>query len=382
MNGLGNPAAGEDALRQQRRPWPVHVAAFFREQSRGGAVANHRRHRVQGRRSSRLSAALWACTAYGLTATSTLVAIALIGDRTTLTYLAALIFFWWLFPAPVLLLWTIAVRSPAAVLATLVAPALLSVHVQGPFVLNALGGGPDDRPADLRVATFNLTNGRPMDSLATLVAEHRPDVLLLQEVNSSREQLAELVPDYPYASMGPGINGPGNDGYAVLSRHPVTGVQPVTGLPPNARPADLVTVTVDGRPLTLLSVHLASPCIGCPSDARVPGGDTAEAARLRLAETRRYIEVLADVLADGTAVVVGGDLNSSPLNRPLHEFTALGLTDAWGQVGTSPGLTRGPGPGVARVDVVLVAGMDAQRVVKGSRGHSTHSPVIADLVWS
>jgi vancomycin resistance protein VanJ len=248
-------------------------------------------------------------------------------------------------------------------------------------VLNAVGVGGADAAADFRVATFNLTNGRPVDSLARLVAAHEPDILLLQEVTSSREELAALVPDYPYASMGPGVRGPGNDGYAILSRYPITAVRPVTDLPREARPADLVTVDIDGRQVTFLSIHLASPCIGCPADTSYPGGGTASAARMRVAEAQRYAEVVTDALRNGETVVVGGDLNSSPLNRPLHEFTAVGLTDAQRDVGTRPGLTRGPGPGVARVDVVLVAGLTPVTVVEGSRGHSTHSPVIADLAW-
>lgn len=254
-------------------------------------------------------------------------------------------------------------------------------YLLGPYVLNAVGAGAADPDADFRVATFNLTNGRPVDSLAGLIAAHQPDVLLLQEVTSSREELAALAPDYPYASMGPGVRGPGNDGYAILSRYPITAVRPVTDLPRDARPADLVTVNIDGRDVALLSIHLASPCIGCPADTSYPGGGTASAARMRVAEARRYAEVAKDLLRHGEAVVVGGDINASPLNRPLHAFTAVGLTDAQRDVGTSPGLTRGPGPGVARVDVVLVGGLTPITVVEGACGHSTHSPVIADLAW-
>jgi vancomycin resistance protein VanJ len=332
------------------------------------------------RRSLPVRAFLWVITAYGLAATVALVAIAVIGDRTAWTYLAALVSFWWLLPAPVLLLMVVVLRSPWAVAATLV-PALVCGYLQGPYVLHALDGGGGDQVADFRVATFNLSNGRPVDSLTTLVDADRPDILLLQEVTSNGDQLAALAPGYPYASIGPGTNGIGHDGYAILSRFPITADRPVTGLPPEARAADLVTVDVDGRAVTVLSVHLASPCIGCPANTTYPGGGTTSSARMRVAEAKRYAEVIRDLLRRGEAVIVGGDLNASPLNRPLHEFTAAGLTDAQREVGTSPGLTRGPGPGLARVDVVLVGGLTPVRVVEGPRGHSTHSPVVADLAW-
>jgi endonuclease/exonuclease/phosphatase (EEP) superfamily protein YafD len=112
-----------------------------------------------------------------------------------------------------------------------------------------------------------------------------------------------------------------------------------------------------------------------------PAGSTSEAARIRDAEARRYAEVVSGLIAAGQPVVLAGDLNSSPLNRPVHLLTGAGLTDVHQAVGTSPGLTRGPGPGVARVDVVLVAGLVPLRDAEGHRDASTHSPVIADLAW-
>jgi endonuclease/exonuclease/phosphatase (EEP) superfamily protein YafD len=130
-------------------------------------------------------------------------------------------------------------------------------------------------------------------------------------------------------------------------------------------------------------VHLASPCIGCVDggEGANPAGDTGEAARVRVTEARRYAEVVAELRADGRPVVLGGDLNSSPLNRPLRLLTGAGLVDVHRAVGRSPGLTRGPGPGVARVDVVLVDGLRPVRSTEGGQGASTHSPMVADLAW-
>lgn len=314
---------------------------------------------------------------YGILATAALVTVWLFGDESAATYLIGLTYFWWLCPAPAVLVLALAARARWAVVAV-IAPAVLTLYWFGPYAVHAVRTG-SRAPSDLRVATYNVSNGRPLDGLVRLVAEHRPDVLLLQEVTAGRERLATLLPQYPYASVG--RHGPDHDGYAVLSRFPIRSVVAVTGLPSGARPADLVTVEVGGRSVVLLSAHLASPCIGCPPGAPNAAGDTGEAARVRVAEARRYAQVLSTFVRRREPVIAGADLNASPLNRPLGELTGIGLVDTQRAVGTDLGFTRGPGPGIARVDYVLVEGFDVLRVTDGARGSSSHSPVIADLAW-
>lgn len=318
--------------------------------------------------------------AYGVTATLLLLAIAVFRDSWVLTYVAALLFFWWLVPAPLSLVLALVARGWVVAL-TVLAPTAVCVVLLGPYLVHDLPGTLPSGPADLRVATYNLSNGRPLDGLTELVRNQHPDVLLLQEVTNTHDELARLLPAYPAISAGTGVNGPGHDGYAVASRFPIRSVTPVTGLPSGARPTDVVTLDVRGHEVAVISVHLASPCLDCAPGAPNPAGDTAQASRVRVAEARRYAEVAGDLVHPRRAVIVAGDLNASPLNQPLGELTATGLVDAQAAVGRSPGLTRGPGPGVARVDVVLVSGLEPVRAFDGSRGSSDHAPVIADLRW-
>ena len=324
--------------------------------------------------------ALGLVAAYGLAATLVLLAVAVLRGRTAVTYTAALFSFWWLLPAPGLLVLAAVLRSWRAVAAVAV-PAVVCAVLQGPCLLNRLPGG--ESAHDLRVVTYNLTQTAPLDGLFALIEHQQPDVLLVQEVTDRSRRTLEQLSGYPYASFGPGT-GPGEgDGDAVVSKLPITDVQPVTGLPEGARPTDLVTLDAGGRPLAVLSVHLASPCLGCLPDKEAvnPAGGTSEAARLRVAEARRYGEIAAGLIAQGRPVLLGGDLNSAPLNQPLGELRDAGLVDVHRAVGTWPALTRGPGPGVARVDVVLVSGLEPVRSVEGAAGPSTHSPMIADLAW-
>jgi vancomycin resistance protein VanJ len=318
--------------------------------------------------------------AYGLVATLVLLAVAVLRDRTAVTYTAALFSFWWLLPAPALLVLAAVLRSWRAVAAVAV-PAVVCAVLQGPYLLNRLPGG--ESAHDLRVATYNLTQTAPLDGLYALVQREQPDVLLLQEVTDQSRPALAALPGYPYSSFGPVSGTFEPDGDAVVSKLPITGTEQVTGLPAGARPTALVTLDAGGRRLAVLSVHLASPCIGClpEKESLNPAGSTSEAARLRVAEARRYGEIAAGLIAQGQPVLVGGDLNSAPLNQPLGELVDAGLVDVHRAVGTWPALTRGPGPGVARVDAVLVSGLEPVRSIEGAAGPSTHSPIVADLAW-
>lgn len=314
---------------------------------------------------------------YGTAASAALLAVAVLGDSTSATYVLGLTAFWWLAPAvPALVLAVVRGRWRGA--SALVVPAVVAAGTWGPLLSPvAYEGG-----ADLRVATYNATHGTGTDGVLALVAEHRPDVLLLQELTPRQRGAVdrELAATYPYRSFGP-VDDHQLDGDAVLSRFPVTGVEPVTGLPEGARPADLVHLDVGGWPTSVLAVHLASPCLACDvhGDARNPAGSTSRASVVRVAEARRYADLAAQRQAAGDLVLLAGDINSAELNRPLRVLTSQGLQDVQADVGRRPQLTRGPWPGLARVDVVLVAGFTPLRTWEGDRGPSTHSPVLADL---
>ncbi|WP_345711032.1 endonuclease/exonuclease/phosphatase family protein [Kineococcus glutinatus] len=303
------------------------------------------------------------------------------GDRTAVTYALGLTAFWWLVPGvPLLLVALLRRRRVAAVV--LVAPALTAalLCVPRPWQGGVADGGPV-----LRVATWNITAGAPARGVLRLADDTAPDVLVLQEVSArALRELAPLGVAYPHRHVSQhawaapwGVP----SGTAVFSRHPVTGVRPVEGLPPAARPTDVVTLDVRGRRVDVLSVHLASPCLGCrfhPSDPG-PAGGTGPAARLRSQEAARLADLARELHRGGAAVVVAGDINASDLNRPGWAFARAGLVDAYRAVAWGPGLTRGARPGLARIDVVEVAGLEPVGAWVGGRGESDHAPVIADL---
>ncbi|WP_170131250.1 endonuclease/exonuclease/phosphatase family protein [Quadrisphaera granulorum] len=316
---------------------------------------------------------------YGTLASAALLAIAVLRDSTAQTYALALFAFWWLVPTlPLLVL--AALRRKWRSAAALVVPALVFVTTWGPSLAPV-----HTEKQDLRVATYNATHGVGTDGVLALVHDGDPDVLLLQELTGRQMTLLDrqLAETYPHRSFGPRSQEQG-DGDAVLSRFPITAVEPVTGLPEGARPADLVHLDVKGHPTSVFSVHLASPCLLCgPSgDRGNPSGSTAQSAAVRVAESHRFAELAAQRRAAGDLVILAGDINSSELNQPLGVLTSQGLVDVQAAVGRWPHLTRGSWPGLARVDVVLVDGFTPLRIWEGPRGPSTHSPILADLALS
>jgi endonuclease/exonuclease/phosphatase family metal-dependent hydrolase len=323
--------------------------------------------------------------AYGVLATLGLVVVLALSDGHAVSYVLGLFATWWLAPALVVVPVAAAFRSWRT-LAAVLAPAVAAAAVLAPYALHRLD--PSDTTPDLRVATFNTTNWRGSGGLTDLVRGADADIVLLQEIALSQQRgYVGEWPEYPYRSYtaitgGAGAAGKG-DGDAVWSKYPIVSVEPVTGLPAGARPADVVTVDVDGRAIAVISVHLASPCLLCSPRkiAENPAGDTGDAARVRVAEARRFGDLAESLREAGTAVVLGGDLNSAEFNEPLRELRSHGLIDVHRAVGTQPGLTRGASPGFARVDVVLVAGLEPVADQERDPGGSTHSPVVADLAW-
>ena len=320
--------------------------------------------------------------AYGVLATLALVVVLALSDGHAVSYALGLFATWWLAPALLVVPCAAAVRAWRT-LATVLVPAVAAGALFGPYLLHRVD--PPAASPDLRVATFNTSNWAGSAGVANLVHGADAGILMLQEVNSSqRETYTEQFPEYPYRSYSPGTDGiDGADGDAVWSRYPIVSVEPVTGLPDGARAADVVTVDVEGRQIAVISVHLASPCLFCQAweVAANPAGDTGNAARVRVAEARRYGDLAESLRSAGTAVVLGGDLNSAEFNEPLRELRSHGLVDVHRAVGTRPGLTRGASPGFARVDVVLVTGLVPVADHERDPGGSTHSPVVADLAW-
>ena len=219
---------------------------------------------------------------------------------------------------------------------------------------------------DLRVLTWNLQGSKGVDTgrVIGVMAEYRPDVVVLQEVQ--RRQLARLaeragvglwpgervahawtLKHYPYSPLVWWRA----EGLAVLSRYPLSASGTVVLTPGvstwtyRRRVMLWATITLPDGPARVLDVHLASsPDGGSERDAQA-------------AMVAAHLDGMDDAGGGGVGgahrAIVAGDLNGSGDTAPLAPFRALGLVDAWAAAGSGPGWTNPAGRVHQRLDYVL-----------------------------
>ncbi|GAA4884844.1 endonuclease/exonuclease/phosphatase family protein [Actinomycetospora straminea] len=262
-------------------------------------------------------------------------------------------------------------RTPRALLLVL---AVLAVLVAG----CTTPPPPPGPPPGLRVMTWNVQTGaHDPDEWAPVVADHRPDVLALQEVcTRDAEELADLLrrdhalayavvrgpirPPSPAealapinAALGPACDTGPNDvlyGVAVLSRLPV-GPPRITTFPPDPRDEQRGALSVEvATPTGPVAVH--------NSHIGLDGVQTAQ--------IRRLAEV---AVGPGPAVVLG-DLNVGP-DDPELAALRQGFTnvDPDGPATSSRG----------RIDHVFVRGLVPVGAEVPDVTASDHRPLVVDL---
>lgn len=218
----------------------------------------------------------------------------------------------------------------------------------------------------MRLVTVNLYNGRvvPRDLLRFL-DEVRPEVLCAQEVGPDAGRILERW--FPHGRVEPSMS---VDGRAMVSIHDIA---PQTlDLP--FRGGYRGTISLEGRPIEVVSVHLANPVDG-PSGLR--------ARRDQLAG----LDAIVSDMGDGVLV---GDMNATPiwpayrrLRRHLEdgvaswaERTGVRAPATWAQMPSWPALLRidhvfTRGVNVAHARTERIAGLDHRALVADLGGSAT-----------
>ncbi len=265
------------------------------------------------------------------------------------------------------------VRRDLLAVALFAVPAVVWVWSYGSAFLPRSG---PDLPADLRVATFNTFVGAPDEGhVLSLVEEHEPDVLLLQEVFAPREEalLIALADRYPHHQVD---RSAGVGAVVVLSRYPITEVTEVGGASDRSRLTSVARVDVDGSPLQVASLHLISPCPGC-------GPSVLERLELEDDVRRAEIGAVLAVLDPDVPVVLGGDLNSGDRSTAYRQLVAAGFSDPQRDVGSGMGFTWPADgrfvPPIFRIDWVLTRGTTSIDAWVVDAGGSDHRAVVVDL---
>ncbi len=278
---------------------------------------------------------------------------------------------WALVPAWALLALAVARPWPRArALAVLVCAAHLAWALD--WMPRALARSSEDAPREgpsLRIVSANLLAPRPTRALAIELAALDADVLLLQEVSDEWVALLRdegLEASHPYRFVEAHAIAEDYFGIAIYSRFPIVERArfDLEGVP--LLRADL---DVEGVALRVYAVHAVPP----------------SSARLH-ARWRRQMDALEarmrEDVRDGRALVLGGDLNTSPATRAYrrlldagvgaaHEDAFRGLATTWPN-----GVFLAP---PMRLDHVLVHGVAVRDVSEGEGASSDHLPVIVDL---
>jgi vancomycin resistance protein VanJ len=321
------------------------------------------------------TAIAWLMLLYGLAAATLVVLGWWLGDSTWWLFLANLSLFHWLAPTVVASLIALVRRWWLVALVSMVGAAVW-LAIFGPLFVPQRAAATDS----LRVATYNVSPRPDVEHVARLVERTRPAVLLIQELlPTAQDDLVRMLPALPYHHFAPvNADAPGGGGTAVLSRLPIVGVRPVEGLPPSSRPIDLVSLDTGHGVVTVVSLHLNSPCGVCMS----PGATLSQLRVLEGESRLRNIEIerVTAALPAGP-LLVGGDLNSGTRNVPLRRLLSAGLIDLHRAVGSGPGFTRLRRYGLIRIDWLLASrDITPVREWVERRDGSDHRPVVADVV--
>ncbi|WP_418276441.1 endonuclease/exonuclease/phosphatase family protein [Isoptericola jiangsuensis] len=216
---------------------------------------------------------------------------------------------------------------------------------------------------DLVVVQHNVSdeNTDPLGTAEVLLAAE-PDVLTLVEVTPALDAAitAEVSDELPYRAVLGTVG--------IWSRYPLADVESVDFRPTGVvaqwqRGIRAVVDRPDGVDPVVYAIH-------APSVRLVPRGGFTSSTR------DRALGLLGDVLADDprSVVVLGGDLNTTLLDRALAPVLREVTTPAGSFGGTFPAAVP-----LVRIDHVLARGAEVTGVsALGSTG-SDHLPVVADV---
>ncbi|MEU7059408.1 endonuclease/exonuclease/phosphatase family protein [Streptomyces sp. NPDC046197] len=254
---------------------------------------------------------------------------------------------------PVLLVLALVRRSATALIAALL-PAIVWVNLFGGLLTDKSGTG-----GDLTVATHNVNADNPDPSgTARDVAASGADVLALEELKASAVPAYEeaLAATYRYHSVQGTVG--------LWSKYPLTDVRDVD-IKLGWTRAMRATVATPAGPVAVYVAHMPSVRV------KVNAGFTA-----------RQRDTSSDALGKAIAgeqlpkVILLGDLNGTMNDRSLNEVTSQ-MRSTQGAVGSGFGFSWPASFPMARIDQIMVRGIEPESSWTLPRTGSDHLPVAA-----
>ncbi|MGW7066948.1 endonuclease/exonuclease/phosphatase family protein [Streptomyces sp. NPDC054855] len=279
---------------------------------------------------------------------------------------------WFGLPVPVLLTGALWRRSASAVVALLM-PVTVWLNLFGGLLTDKSHSG-----SDLTVASHNVgaDNSDPVGTARALAASEA-DVLALEEISAQAKPLYEtgLAKTYPYHTVKGTVG--------LWSKLPLSDTRPVDtemdyGPLADTKPADVkmaynralrTTVATERGPLAVYVAHLGS--------VRVVAGEG-----FMTDHRDRGAKALAEAVASerNKRVVLLGDLNGTTDERALAGITSQ-LRSAQDEAGDGLGFSWPASFPVARIDQILVRGVEPASAWVLPETGSDHLPVAAGIRW-
>ncbi|MER7348261.1 endonuclease/exonuclease/phosphatase family protein [Streptomyces aurantiacus] len=255
---------------------------------------------------------------------------------------------------PLLLLCALVRRSATAAVAVLL-PAVTWCSLFGGMLVDKRAGG-----GDLTVVTHNVNEHNPRPArTARALAASGADVVALEELGGTGipEYVRTLAHVYPYHSVQGTVG--------LWSKYPIADARPVD-ISPWVR-AMRATVRTPKGPVAVSVAHLMS--VRFTASSGFTTGDRDAAAR------RLGAALGAETLP---RTVLMGDFNGTFEDRALSAVTSR-LRSAQAEAGAGFGFTWPASLPVARIDQILVRGVDPRSSWTLPATDSDHLPVAATL---
>jgi vancomycin resistance protein VanJ len=270
---------------------------------------------------------------------------------------------------------------------------LLAAFTLGLVVTAIMGlavGRPDDGSVRVRLMTYNVKAwkaeqaGTGFAPLAREVAEHDPDILVMQDAGElatvraqAPDTAATIFDKRQVYTFGQ---------YIVVSQFPLRECRPQQ-IPYSGQSHTYVRciVTARGFDTDLVVVHFRSPRDGLNATRHEHTEGLDDWRRNYEERMAQAVKLAADLSRRDRPVIVAGDLNAPESSPVVRRLLQLGLRDAFSSAGLGYGYTHGHSLRLRisflRIDHILVSHeIGVHDAWAGGKEASEHRPVIADLL--
>ncbi len=251
-------------------------------------------------------------------------------------------------------------------------------------------GSRDSGTEHIRVMTYNvkdyivLDNAGGFASIADEIAQHDPDILILQDAGRINTRFEETPATVMSLFGNRQVYTFGQ--YAVASRYPLSGCHPgEISFREHEHTYVYCTVNTGFTQIDLYTAHFLTPREGLNAVRHEPLSGIEEWEQNVLDRMIQAAALAKDVRNSVRPVILAGDFNAPDSSLVVRTLVDAGVRDAFASAGLGYGFSYGhslrPGISFLRIDHIFVGpSIGVADCFVGGKLASPHRPVIADLL--